>query len=73
MQETYLGMANKDKGGNNVFVQEDMHVLNSAAFASCDHLDGLVDGPIDNVCVIDWGLIECHNTRKIVNDTRIFH
>ena len=74
MQQAWLGMANKDEEGNNVLVHADLPVLNSVALASCDHLDGLVDGLIDNAdrCVIDWGLIDCNSTRKIVNDTACF-
>lgn len=74
MQEVYLGMANKDEDGNNVLFLKDLPVLNRVALASCDHLDGLVDGLIDNAdrCVIDWTLIECNSTRAIVSSTECF-
>lgn len=74
LQETWLGLANKDEDGNNVLVQADIVPLHETALRSCDHLDGLVDGLIDNAdrCVIDWGLIACDSPRVIFNSSTCF-
>jgi feruloyl esterase len=71
IQNTWFGLANRDENKQPILLPAHAETLAKAALQSCDHLDGLVDGLIDNpdLCTIDFGLVMCDSPRSIVNSS----
>ena len=59
--ETWNGRANQDAQGNPILTTADLTLINDAALANCDGLDGLVDGQITDPrrCTFEPATLVC--------------